>query len=154
MSESAFPTDLFSSLASNPELLKNAMQMASALASSGVLDGLFGKGADENREAPSAPHPSAAGNDFSTLLSGLSGGRSPEPPKAEAREVFSNARKETKEAPRPLKKPTPPCHNDRVQLLRAVRPFLPEDKREKIDFLVQLLGLLHTAEELGLRKLF
>lgn len=151
MSESAFPTDLLSSLASNPDLLKNAMQMASALASSGALDGLFGKG---NGADSTAPSPSAGRADFSSLLSGLSGGKSPETPKAEAKEAFVNAPSPSHESPRPLKKPSPPCHNDRVQLLRAVRPFLPEDKREKIDFIVQLLGLLHTAEEMGLRKLF
>ena len=154
MSESAFPTDLLSSLASNPDLLKNAMQMASALASSGALDGLFGKGSDENREAPSAPPRPMENSDFSTLLSGLTGGKAPEPPKAEPQEAFARPQKENREPPHPAKRPTPPCHNDRIRLLQAVRPFLPEDKREKIDFIVQLLGLLHTAEELGLRKLF
>ena len=154
MSESAFPTDLLSSLASNPDLLKNAMQMASALASSGALDGLFGKSSDENREAPTAPPKPMGTNDFSTLLSGFGGGRASEPPKAEPKETVESSQKENREPPHPVKRPPPPCHNDRIQLLRAVRPFLPEDKREKIDFIVQLLGLLHTAEELGLRKLF
>ncbi len=150
MSESAFPNDLLSSLASNPDLLKNAMQMASALASSGMLDGLLGKGSSEHTNQ-SPPSPPAGNNDFSTLLSGLSGNKSPEPPKAEAKEAFASP---SKEHPHTPKRSNPPCHNDRIQLLKSVRPFLPDDKREKIDFLVQLLGLLHTAEELGLRKLF
>ena len=143
MSESAFPTDLLSSLASNPDLLKNAMQMASALASSGALDGLFGKGADG-----AAP---TSGKDFSSLLSGMGQGKGEESQKPAPADHF---RPPSPEPRPPMKRPEPPCHNDRIQLLRAVRPFLPEEKREKIDFLVQLLGLLHTAEELGLRKLF
>ena len=153
MSESVFPTDLLSSLASNPDLLKNAMQMASALASSGVLDGFLGKGGGEgSRQSPS---PSGTG-DFSTLLAGLSG-NNPPPHQSDTGHPSpqpSRSPKPSDEASPPRKRPNPPCHNDRVQLLKSLRPFLPEDKREKIDFLVQLLGLLHTAEELGLRKLF
>ena len=149
MSESAFPTDLLSSLASNPDLLKNAMQMASALASSGVLDGLFGKGGGENTQHPPSP-PSGTG-DFASLLAGLGGNNASLPPKEE---VGHSSPPSPKEVAHPQKRPSPPCHKDRVQLLRSVRPFLPDDKREKIDFLVQLLELLHTAEELGLRKLF
>lgn len=147
MSESAFPTDLLSSLASNPDLLKNAMQMASALASSGVLDGILGKGNNENNQSP--PSPSSGTGDFSSLLAGLGGNFSP--PKQDPQPPSPPS---AKEMAQPTKRSTPPCHKDRVQLLKSVRPFLPDDKREKIDFLVQLLELLHTAEELGLRKLF
>ena len=143
MSESAFPTDLLSSLASNPDLLKNAMQMASALASSGALDGLFGKGT-EGVAPPS-------GKDFSSLFSGMGQGKGEE---QRGPSPTDRSHPPSPEPRPPMKRPEPPCHNDRIQLLRAVRPFLPEEKREKIDFLVQLLGLLHTAEELGLRKLF
>ena len=149
MSESAFPTDLLSSLASNPDLLKNAMQMASALASSGVLDGFLGKGGSENSQRPPST-PSGTG-DFASLLAGLGGNNAPPPPKENA---VHPSPQPPREVAHPPKRPNPPCHNDRVQLLKSLRPFLPEDKREKIDFLVQLLGLLHTAEELGLRKLF
>lgn len=145
MSESAFPTDLLSSLASNPDLLKNAMQMASALASSGALDGLLGKRGEQDTPV------SQSGKDFSSLLSGIGQGKREDQPKNASTDRTHPPSPEPRP---PMKRPEPPCHNDRIQLLRAVRPFLPEEKREKIDFLVQLLGLLHTAEELGLRKLF
>ncbi len=147
MSEPTFPADLLSSLASNPELLKNAMQMASALASSGVLDGILGKGTQANPSDPSSKPES----DFSAVLAGLGSEKTQESPPTPPAHPTPSQPKD----PRPqTKRSTPPCHNDRIQLLRSVRPFLPEDKREKIDFLIQLLGLLHTAEELGLRKLF
>lgn len=147
MSESTFPADLLSSLAANPDLLKNAMQMASALASSGMLDGILGKG-NESTPSPSAPD---SETDFSAFFSEQGSKKNPEPPPT----PHSPTEPSQPRDPRPtVKRSTPPCHNDRIQLLRSVRPFLPEDKREKIDFLVQLLGLIHTAEELGLRKLF
>lgn len=176
MSESTFPADLLSSLAANPELLKNAMQMASALASSGMLGGLLGKSAPSGESAPPPP-PSAppseggssvgggGGGDFAGLLSGLLGnhpsgsGESSPVSQTEAASPFSaspatSPKDSTSNPSKTGKKTTPPCHKDRVQLLKSVRPFLPDDKREKIDFLVQLLELLYSAEQMGFRKLF
>lgn len=178
MSESPFPGDLLSSLAANPELLKNAMQMASALASSGVLDGLLSKSAPSG-ESPadrSAPPPppldspyqargaSGGGStgDFAGLLAGLMGNHPQqshetrsEPSIQVSHASTAATGKDGASSPTHAgKKSAPPCHNDRVQLLKAVRPFLPEDKREKIDFFIQLLGLLYSAEQMGLRKLF
>lgn len=45
-------------------------------------------------------------------------------------------------------------HAERIRLLQSLRPFLPDDKQEKIDFVVKLLGLLEAAERMGLGKLF
>lgn len=49
---------------------------------------------------------------------------------------------------------SPVCHADRIRLLQSLRPFLPCDKQEKIDFVIKLLGLLDAAERMGLGKLF
>lgn len=45
-------------------------------------------------------------------------------------------------------------HAERIRLLQSLRPFLPCDKQEKIDFVIKLLGLLDAAERMGLGKLF
>lgn len=167
MSEAAFnPADLLSALTANPQLLKDAMQMASALASSGMLNGLFQKdnpseakeSTDRTRENDS---PQGSG-DFAALLSGLLAGQSnnsshdrrDQNPQAEQRAERSPSASADHGGTIERTKKTSPCHNDRIQLLRSLRPFLPEEKRDKIDFLIQLLGLLNAAEQLGAGKLF
>ncbi len=155
---SAFPTDLLSSLAANPDLLKNAMQMASVLASSGALGGLFGvpTGEPSPSSSPQFTPPSQGGlnanSGIADLLAGLMGSAesppgtstppSPTPQKAEAEQVQER------------KRPPAPSHNDRIHLLQSICPFLPEEKREKVQFLIKLLGLLSAAEQMGLGKLF
>ena len=44
-------------------------------------------------------------------------------------------------------------HEQRIQLLEAMRPFVPEDRRNKIDFIIKLLGLMQVANELGLKNI-
>ncbi|MBQ8288557.1 MAG: hypothetical protein IJX76_07290 [Clostridia bacterium] len=163
MSDAFNASDLLSGLAANPELLKNAMQMASALASSGALNGLFGGGGNS---APPSAEPSAAtasapiggSGGFADLLSGLmgAGGGS----KASAESPSAGEKKDS--APVSAhpsggqgKHSAPaPCHQDRVRLLQSICPFLPEDKRDKVQFLIKLLELLSTAEGMGLGRLF
>ncbi len=133
MSDTPMMGDLLSGLAQNPELLKNAMQMASALASSGALNGLLG-GAGTSPSKDASPQP---GGGLADLLSGLGTAvRPPAPPEPPA--------------PPP---PAGPCHADRVRLLQAICPFLPGNKREKVQTLIQLLNILHSAEQMGLGKL-
>lgn len=165
MSEAAFnPADLLSTLTANPQMLKDAMQMASALASSGMLNGLFSKeNPSESRETGGKPNDSAKeSGDFATLLSGILSGQSESfahdrrdsnPQAAHRAEYSQSASADRGGAIERTRKP-PPCHNDRIQLLRSLRPFLPEEKRDKIDFLIQLLGLLNAAGQMGLGKLF
>ncbi len=193
MTDGAFnPADLLSGLAANPELLKNAMQMASALASSGALNGLFGGGA--TTEQP--PKTSAAANaatppsaSFADLLAGLTNGSAPSgaprsdtaaanaatPPSASFADLLAGLtngsapsgapRSDTAaanaspvptsvSAERERKGRPAPCHRDRVQLLQSICPFLPEEKREKVQFLIKLLGLLDAAESMGIGRLF
>ena len=44
-------------------------------------------------------------------------------------------------------------HEQRIKLLEAMRPFVPEDRRNKIDFIIKLLGLMQVANELGLKNI-
>ena len=155
-----FPGDLLSSLAANPELLKNAMQMASALASSGMLNGLFGGG--ETASPPPPPNrgdaPSGGGGGIADLLAGLMGasGNShpPSQGQAEHRPGVEQERWDANPHPVEPRRPPTPSHNDRIHLLQSICPFLPEEKREKVQFLIKLLGLLSAAEQMGLGKLF
>lgn len=153
MTDGAFnPADLLSGLASNPELLKNVMQMASALASSGALNGLFGGAAQEAQPQPSSAAPAASPQgSFADLLAGLMNSSAPSgEPKADSVAASGPPVPQEKEQKR---RPTP-CHEDRVQLLRSICPFLPEEKREKVQFLIKLLGLFNAAEHMGLGRLF
>lgn len=151
MNQGFNPGDLLSGLAANPELLKNAMQMASALASSGVLDGLLGKG----DAAPTPPKPSESAplgemGSFAQLLSSL-GSTAPSPVEKQASDgAFEKAAPAKTEHHRP----PAPCHQDRVRLLQAICPFLPEPKREKVHFLIKVLEVFSTAEQMGLGRLF
>lgn len=40
--------------------------------------------------------------------------------------------------------------NDRAQLLRALRPFLGEDRQKKADAIISIMSLLSAAEKMGL----
>lgn len=149
------PSDLLSALTANPQMLKDAMQMASALASSGMLNGLFQK--ESPPEAKETVEPQKGSGDFANLLSGLLAGQSGGD--SHSRETNAQAEHRTDKASDhggtvDRARQNRPCHNDRIQLLRSLRPFLPEEKRDKIDFLIQLLGLLNAAEQLGVGKLF
>lgn len=164
--------DLLSGLAANPDLLKNAIQMASALASSGMLNGLFGGAPSEEAPAPASapsqqPPPqgnSAASSGIADLLAGLmgqSGNFATETPIGErnAPSVHPSVEKKTDNEMiagqnQERKRPPTPNHNDRIHLLQSICPFLPEEKREKVQFLIKLLGLLSAAEQMGLGKLF
>ena len=176
MSEAFNPADLLSGLAANPEMLKNAIQMASALASSGALSGLFGGGGNAappsgeptaNAPTNSVPANSGVGNSspaggasgFADLLAGLmgagntsAGGASQANGQSEKPDATAVAAQQS--GGHGQKRPPTPCHQDRVRLLQAVCPFLPEEKREKVQFLIKLLELLSTAEGMGLGKLF
>lgn len=156
MNQAFNPGDLLSGLAANPELLKNAMQMASALASSGALSGLFNASNPAPASAKPAEAPSGAGaGSFADLLSGLMGTSTP----SDATQVSAAPSKTAPASAPPAKeaeahRSPAPCHQDRVRLLQAVCPFLPDDKREKVQFLIKVLELFSTAEHMGLGRLF
>lgn len=49
--------------------------------------------------------------------------------------------------------PNHPCPADRKALLLALKPFLGSDRRDKIDFILNILSLLDVAESLGFTNL-
>lgn len=42
-----------------------------------------------------------------------------------------------------------PCPSDRKALLLALKPFLGKERRDKVDFILNILSLLDVAESLG-----
>lgn len=159
MSEPSLPIgDLLNSLMANPEMLQKAMNIAGSLASSGILNGLMSSesGHSERSEpSPSSPHAgeerrqSGKASEFSSLgdlLSGLTG----------QKHESDRSEREHHPAEHEKSKPSAPrvCHADRIRLLQSLRPFLPCDKQEKIDFVIKLLGLLDAAERMGLGRIF
>lgn len=190
MSESSLPLgSLLSSLMEHPEMLQQAMSIASSLASSGLLNNLMNT-PDEGNQSASAdrfgtsssrsPDLSGIGN----LLSGLmDSGASNNAKEREVRSATEHSADHnadfqsnnphsggiSSQAEGQSAAGHPPHHDsghnreqggshvghaERIRLLQSLRPFLPYDKQEKIDFVIKLLGLLDAAERMGLGKLF
>lgn len=162
MSEGSLPIgDLLNSLMEHPEMLQKAMGIASSLASSGILNELIKTPAEASASTPSsdalhdnAPASTSPNVSINDLLSGLLG-NSGRPPEGGDRQQPRLPEREEKES-HPPSHPSPPRvgHTERIRLLQSLRPFLPSDKQEKIDFVIKLLGLLEAAERMGLGRLF
>lgn len=167
MSEDARPLgDLLSNLMEHPEMLQKAMGIASSLASSGILNGLMNTPADSGQSAASneargnAPSGSPDLSSIGNLLAGLMGSDSKPSDRAEPHRLPNESDRQN-ERPNDRAEHCPERrrsshigHNERIRLLQSLRPFLPCDKQEKIDFVIKLLGLLEAAEQMGLGKLF
>lgn len=156
----AFAGDLLAGLAANPELLKNAMQMASALASSGMLNGLLGGsgGGEAPSASPKNTPPTGSGQTsggIADLLAGLMGQSNSTASPSDRQTgggstAQSKQERESDHQGQELRRPPAPSHNDRIHLLQSICPFLSEEKREKVQFLIKLLGLLSAAEQMGI----
>ena len=159
--------DLLKKVMENPELLSGAMNMATALASSGMLNGLFSKnpGATPGSPAPENPsgdtvrtqeNPSGAGQAGMPLngLSGLSGlfnalGGGPTP----AAETQSKPQGETAAlTPSPSNSTHRAGHKERIALLEAMRPFISPEKKDRLELLIRLLGVMEIVEGMGLGR--
>lgn len=161
MSESSLSVnDLLSGIMEHPEMLQKAMSIASSLASSGILNDLMKTPAEENpsdsTHRPDASSGSTSSPSINDLLSGML--EKDRRPSEDSRQPPQHMpEREEKTAPHtPSPHPNPPRvgHTERIRLLQSLRPFLPSDQQEKIDFIIKLLGLLEAAERMGLGKLF
>ncbi len=142
-------------LTENPEFMQKAISMASALSSSGIFSQAF-EGSSQKSDArqervdkgafsfseSDTPSPSGSGNlgDVLSLLSGAAGGSQP---KAQQNQSEAKESGENKKAD----------HKDRIRLLEAMRPFVPPERRDKLDFIIKLLGLMQIANQLGLKNI-
>lgn len=112
--------EMIAKMLSDPESLGKVMNMVSALSASG---GAFGDTVKEDTVPPKTEDTYQRDEPHSSL------------------EASASARKSEKI-----------CHDrpkisqcDRIRLLEAMRPFLGEDKRAKLDMVIKLLGLAEAA---------
>lgn len=123
---------MLSKLLEDPQSLGKVMNIASALSSSGALSGLsFGNGGEKENgriysDAQNAHSESAAKQTYTEVNQGEN----------------SNRKQGHK---------IRPC--DRIRLLEAMRPFLSDDKRDKLEVVIKILGLADAAGGLyGIKK--
>lgn len=170
MNGQAFDPEALRRLTEDPEMMSRAMSVASALASSGMLGNLAGAlGASGINPGPGVSPGGQSANgsgrgerqdgyyeesDPEVSPQGGSGSRYGVPSKAGEREGADreSGGRERQAPGRPgiLRGGT---HEQRIKLLEAMRPFVPEDKRAKIDFIIRLLGLMQVADQLGLKNI-
>lgn len=171
--------DLLKKVMENPELLSGAMNMASALASSGALNGLFQK-KEENPANPaqnSNPPPEDRGETAQSGtpagMSGLSGlagllgalggpgntgpqDRTPNPPgqdgTPDGRSGTDQPDRSDRNAPAGQPAPHRAGHKERIALLEAMRPFISPEKKDRLELLIRLLGVMEIAEDMGFGK--
>lgn len=115
--------EMITKMLSDPESLGKVMNMVSALSASGSLGGVSPEVPKEEKSPPK--HESAPRD----------------------RETY-----DSHEAHASIKMQETPCRDrpkinqcDRIRLLEAMRPFLGEDKRVKLDMVIKLLGLAEAA---------
>lgn len=150
--------DLLKKVMENPELLSGAMSMASALASSGALNSLLGKKPEEKKEEDDRtlnsqnPLSGLSGisglSGLSGLMSALAGGPHNPPPESEEK---PDAPPEPR-TPRAIQAdhgPRRAGHKERIALLEAMRPFISPEKKDRLELLIRLLGVMEIAEGMG-----
>jgi|GEM_PF-792553 len=128
-------------LTEDPELMSKAMSMASMLAKSDMFKNLGASAPGEDRfngalarEDGPREQDNRPANGIPGMLEGRPDGRPSGGKQSGGKHI-------------------PGTHEQRIKLLEAMRPFVPEDRRTKIDFIIKLLGLLQVANDLGLKNL-
>lgn len=125
---------LISGMLSDPEMLSRAMNIAKGLASSGVLSSLLSQGdkGSGKGECHDNPSESASCSDEkgALLRSGCGGSAGDGLDKGERRK---------------------PGNAERTALLHALKPYVSEDKREKIELIIKLMSVLDAAHGIGIK---
>lgn len=128
-------SDMLGSVLSNPEAMSSIMRVASSLGLGGAgLGGLTASTPTENAreessEALSRPEPQRTGE-----------GQTAQSPIQSAPTPAAPAQKKSN------------GDDDRIRLLNALRPYLGDDRRKKVDSVLGILRLLRAAEESGLLR--
>lgn len=113
-------SDILKSALANPEMLAKAMSVAKELASSGALSGIMGNMQNDSVNSEKAAHDKPK-NDFSEKDSECE--KTPKPPKSD--DITDK---------------------DRIRLLEALKPYVKPDKRDKLETVINLMGLLGTLK--------
>ncbi len=151
--------DLLKKVMENPELLSGAMSMASALASSGALNGLLGKKPEERKEDEGSGNSQGqplAGLAGISGLSGLSGLMSALGGSTKPQNATPESEPEHPSTPTTAHPPSAGArrvgHKERIALLEAMRPFISPEKKDRLELLIRLLGVMEIAEGMGLGR--
>lgn len=116
--------DLLKGISENPEMLSKAMNIASMLASSGALDSMMGKVPKENPTVPPLQTSSEEKTDRSDRSD-----RSDTTKKA----VTEGAGKKG-------------GYRERIALLEAMRPFISDTKKDRLELLIRILGVMELYD--------
>ena len=141
-------------LTENPEFMQKALSIASSLASSGVLSNLNPSGANQQSFTPPGnAYSQGVGSsdkapDISALLSSAFGQSAAG---AADGQNHNHAQHSEKPEDGDRQKTSRAGHAERIRLLEAMRPFVPDDRKDKLDFIIRLIGLIQIADKLGLK---
>ena len=116
----------------DPEALGKVMSIAGTLSSSGILNGLsLGENSEKESSGEETANDSREENAVSTYQTqGQGQTNEGVPPKQSLPQ--SSPRRKVKSC-------------DRIRLLEAMRPFLSDDKRDKLDVVIKIIGLADAA---------
>ena len=135
--------------------MQKALSIASTLASSGVLSNLNLSGGQQGFVPPNNSF-SQGGSpdkapDISALLSSAFGQTSAGASHSSGERAQAHTQHSEKEEENTHQKPSRAGHAERIRLLEAMRPFVPDDRKDKLDFIIRLIGLIQIADKLGLK---
>lgn len=123
--------EMISSVMNDPEQMKKVMDMAGSLMGSGALSGLGDLGdtaANPSAAPPTGSAPTGGGFDFSSILSGL--GKLPGGLAGAASSLLKNSANSSE---------------DKTQLLEAMKPWLSEKRRSKLDGAMKIARVMKNA---------
>ncbi|MBE6608835.1 MAG: hypothetical protein E7633_09810 [Ruminococcaceae bacterium] len=117
----------------DPEALGKVMSLAGTLSSSGLLSGLSFGESDVNK------------NETEKKTFEESGNASVENSEQEGRKTNQNKFVEESVTKNHTASHRKVKSSDRIRLLEAMRPFLSDEKRDKLDVVIKILGLADAA---------
>lgn len=147
--------DILKNVMENPDMLKNALELAGKLKDNPEFKNIFGAlnakdGETETPQEQNHQHQHQQQQEQKHIHNGSA------PPQDEAEPAFNPFKGRPSVPPKsvvPQLGKHHPKSSDRVKLLIALKPYLNQERREKIDFILKILNLIDLAEGLGIKGL-
>lgn len=155
---------MIAKLLEDPESLSRVMSIAGTLSSSGLLNGLsLGEKSGQNTEQSFEETSAQSNRSYSAQENEKPSNMMHEKTREESIKTYSPQRREDKNesqnensqkkqtcTQRPVYRKVRTC--DRIRLLEAMRPFLSEEKCDKLNVVIKIIGLADAAGGLYTRK--
>ena len=126
----------------DPEALEKVMSIAGTLSSSGILNGISTGENNANKEIPDREDLRYTHNAEGENIRS----EAKEDPLVNTEKTYYS---QSKTSESPLKKQISSYRKikscDRIRLLEAMRPFLSDEKRDKLDVVIKIIGLADAA---------